>query len=865
MQNLRGGLAGMPGARCSGRTGGYDGGMKTRVESLINDFRFAGRSLGKNAGFTCIVVLTLALGIGAVSSVFSLIDGVLLTPPPYSNPNQIVLIKLTTADGRPSLEGCAGLQWAQWEKEAGSFEAMAGYHWEFDFLCLPDTTEQVNGLVTTPSYFQVVGVQPRLGRAFLASEGYKDPVVIIGNDLWRRLFNSDRHIIGKTIHLSRSDALDIGPRTIVGVMPAGVRFLPSPAQAEYPGYDVNKPIDYWLPAHVDLSNGKHDYYNVVGRLRDHITPAQAQAELGVITGRQSHADKEFEGLTARVEPLQNELNREGSRLLFPLFGAVAMVFLIACGNVAGLVLARGLQRQQEYAIRCALGASRLQIFRQVFVENLLLAFFGGAVAVGFAGATVKGLKVFAGTALPRLDAVRTGWPSLCFCITASAAAAVLVGLVPALRAVQLEPAKGIKGRTSSPGRADRQLLSGLAVLQTALTLALLVGAGLLIRTVMNLGQVRPGYETQNILSMSVTQVRYVQQAAGMKEDKAWVSRFLDFHRRAVSQIARLPGIKSAAWAWGVPLTGNKWVGTINVSHLTTIARSQKDVGISMRSVTPEYFQTVGLPLVEGRGFRAKEAFEWPWPSSATNVAFAAIVNQAMAERYFSGMDPIGKSLRFSFENIHGDAKIVGIVANAHDEALTQRSEPELYFSFWQLPPGTKHLVVRTVSDPALLTRAVQRELRRLDPTVVIQEVKTFARIRKESISSQLFAMRLLTAFSFLAGAVALIGIYGVLSLSVACRRREMAVRIAVGAQRANVLVLVLGQGSKLVGLGVAIGMAGALVMTGLLKAFLFGVTPSDPLTFGVTAILFTVVALVACLIPARRATKVDPIMALRYE
>lgn len=861
----------MSGARCSGRTGGYDSGaalgMRTCVESLISDIRFAGRSLGKNPGFTCIVVLTLALGIGAASSVFSLIDGVLLTPPPYSNPNRIVLIKLASVDGRPSLEGCAGLQWAQWQKEAGSFEAMAGYHWEFDFLCLPDTTEQVNGLVTTPSYFQVVGVQPKLGRAFLASEGYKNPVVIIGNGLWQRRFNSDPRIIGKTIHLSRGDWLDIGPRTIVGVMPPGVRFLPSPTQAEYPGYDVNKPIDYWLPAQVDLSNGKHDYYNVIGRLRDHITPAQAQAELTVITGRQSRADKAFEGLTAHVELLQDELNREGSRLLFPLFGAVAMVFLIACGNVAGLLLARGLQRQQEYAVRCALGASRWQVFRQVFVENLLLAFFGGAVAVGFAAATVKGLKVFAGTALPRLDAVRTGWPSLCFCIMASAAAAVLVGLVPALRAAELDPAKGIKsgGPTSGPGRADRQLLSGLAVLQTALTLALLVGAGLLIRTVMNLAQVRPGYETQNILSMSVTQVRYVQQAAGMKEDKAWASRFLDFHRRAVSQIARLPGIKSAAWAWGVPLTGNKWVGTIKVGHLPTTAPPQQEVGISMRSVTPEYFQTVGLPLVEGRGFRAKEAFEWPWPSSATNVAFAAIVNQAMAERYFPGMDALGKSIRFSFENVHGNAEIVGIVANAHEEALTQRAEPELYFSFWQLPPGTKHLVVRTVSDPALLTRAVQRELRRLDPTVVIQDVKTFEHIRADSLSSQLFAMRLLAAFSFLACAVALIGIYGVLSLSVAYRRREMAVRIAVGAQRANVLLLVLGQGSKLVGLGVAIGIGGALALTGLLKAFLFGVTPTDPLTFGVTAILFTVVALVACLIPARRAAKVDPITALRYE
>lgn len=261
----------------------------------------------------------------------------------------------------------------------------------------------------------------------------------------------------------------------------------------------------------------------------------------------------------------------------------------------------------------------------------------------------------------------------------------------------------------------------------------------------------------------------------------------------------LPGIRSASWAWGVPLTGNKWIGSVSIGQQPAATRLKQQVEVSMRSVTPEYFEAVGLPLVEGRNFRSKEAYDWPWPSWATNVPYAAIVNQAMAERYFAGMNPLGKKLRFSFENVQAEAEVVGVVANSHDEALTLQAQPELYFSFWQLPPGTKHLVVRTISDPARLTASVQQELRRLDPTVVVQNVKPFEQIRRDSIASQLFAMRLLAGFSFLASAVALIGIYGVLSLSVASRQREMAIRIAVGAQRARVLGLVLRQGSKLVG------------------------------------------------------------------
>jgi len=823
--------------------------------------------LRRNPGFTIIAVLTLALGIGATSSVFSLIHGVLLIPPPYSHPERLVLLTPERVDGRSYIQGWSAFQWTQWQKEVRSFEAMAGYHWEFDFLCLSDRIEPVSGLVTTASYFQVTGLRPLLGRMFLASEGYKDPVMIIGHELWQRQFNSDPHIVGKSIHLSRSDWADIGSRTIVGVMPPRVRFLPSPTDAEYPGYDINERVDYWIPAQVDLSNAKQDYYNVVGRLRPGATTAQAQAELKVITGRQARTDRDFEGLSARVDSLQMELNRAGNRLLLPLFGAVALVFLIACGNVAGLLLARGLQRQHEYSIRCALGATRWQIFRHVFAENLLLALFGGGLGAGLAVLMVNVLKVSARAAVTRLDAVTIGWPVLGFCIGSAAAASLLAGIVPALRASRLDTTAALKGggRISSTGFSDRRLLSGLAIVQTALTLGLLIGAGLMIRTVINLAHVHLGYETQNILSMSVTQVRYAQQSTGMKDDKAWVSRFIDFHRRAVSQVAALPGVQNAAWAWGVPLTGNKWVGSMSIDGQPQGLGLAEKLGISMRSVSPEYFDTVGLPLLEGRNFRTKEAFDWPRLSGATNEAFAVLINQAMAERHFSGRNPVGHNLHFSFENVHAEANIIGIVANSHDEALSQQAAPGLYFSFWQLPPGTKHLVVRAVSNPRSVIANVERELRRVDPGVVVQDVKTFEQIRSGSIAPQLFAMRLLTGFSFLASAVAVTGIYGVLSLSVASRRREFAIRAALGAQRRAILSLVIGFGLRIVGIGVVLGMGVALVLMGSFRGLLFGVSPTDLPAFAGAAMLFTGVALVACSIPARRAANANPMAALRDE
>ena len=817
----------------------------------MNDLRFAFRQLLKNPGFTAVAVLTLALGIGATSTVFSLIQGVLLTPPPYPKPERVLLISPARTDGQPYMQGCAAGQWVEWQKATNSFEAVAAYEYGSQFLILPDGSESVRGMFVTPDYFKVIGVKPVLGRGFaqsdLASTGGQETVIVLGDRLWHRRFDGDPNIIGKTVHLTRRQ-----PLTVVGVMPPGVRLLPSRTRATEPNYDVNAQVDFWIPLWPpDLAKPNEAYCNVAGRLRDNATLTQAQAEMTAIAARQAQNTHDFEDITATVQPLTAFLNREGRRLLLPLLGAVTLVFLIACGNVAGLLLARGLRRRQEYAVRCALGARRAQLFRQVFTESALLALAGGALGAGLAFGIVKLLKAIGGSAIPRLDAVSTGGPVF-FCFGAAVLAAALAGFLPALRVSRLDPALSVKGAgpTSSPGRAERRLLGGVAVLQITLTLALLVGAGLLIRTAYNLARVRPGYDTQNVLTMSVT-------IPDMK-------KFSDFHSQVLPRVSALPGAKSVAMGWGLPLTGNKWTGPVEIEKPAETGKLKEKLNLPIRCVTAEYFETLGLRIVAGRGFLPTDA--WDGPAANTNAPFVATINQAMAERFFPNENPVGKKL-IIFSNKDKPAEIVGVVDNARSEALIKEAEPEVYLPFWQFGFGlfVKHLVIRTASDPHLLVAAVERELRAIDPTVAIEHVKTLEEIRRESVAPQSFVMRLLVGFSIVASALVLVGVYSVISLSVGSRSREIAIRMAVGAQRRNVLGLVLREGCKLIVVGLIVGTGVAVALARLLGAFLFGVEPTDPATFVGVAILFTTIALLACYLPARRAAKIDPMEALRYE
>jgi putative ABC transport system permease protein len=538
------------------------------------------------------------------------------------------------------------------------------------------------------------------------------------------------------------------------------------------------------------------------------------------------------------------MNQDGRRVLLPLLGAAALVLLIGCGNAAALLLVRGLQRQQEYAVRSAMGMGRVALLRQVSTESLLLALVGGAFGVGLAFGVVRLFKLIAGHAVPRLDGVTAGWAVLGWGLSAAVLASVFAGAFPALRALRLDPMEVLKnaGPKGTAGIGERRLLRGVTMAQMALTLALLVGAGLLIRTMVNIAKVPSGYNTGHILTMSVTEVR---------SRSTWGS----FHRQALERVASLPGVRYAAFAWGVPLTGNNWPATLEIEGQPPALKESDKTALPLRAATSDYFKLMGVALIGGREFRSTDDEKAPK---------VAIVNQAFADRYFPEENAIGRRFWLNGRDKPG-TEIIGEISNSRSDDLTQQASPEIYLPLWQATAFSKHLVVRTTADPRAVVLLVERELHAIDPTAAIENVKTLEQIRDDSLASRTFAMQLLIGFSLVGSALTLVGVYGVLSLSVASRRRELAIRSALGAKQTDIRKLIFGEGFQLIASGVLAGVALAIVLSRVLRAFLFEVQPSDPATLIVVAALFVGVALLACWVPVRRSARVDPLEALRYE
>jgi putative ABC transport system permease protein len=806
----------------------------------MNDLRFALRQVLKNPGFTILAVFTLALGIGATSTVFSLIQGVLLTPPPYHEPERLALILPKRVDGQSYTRGWPAAQWQEWQRESKTLESIGAYGWTFNYLVLPEGSESIEGMRVTADYFKAAGVGPALGRAFEEADALVEPsnTIIIGHDLWQRRFKGDPKVIGQTLQISRSRVR----HTIIGVMPPDVRFMPSPNVAQEPNYNVDAKVDYWLPARIKPDELKAPVAYIFGRLRPGATMEQAQAELSALVARESQGDKDFAGIVPKVDPLESFANREGRRLLMPVAGAVTLVFLVACANAAGLLLARGLQRQHEYALRAALGARSWQICRPVLAESLLLSLLGGLIGVGFSIWCVDALKAIAGNGIPRLDSVRVGWPLVLFSLAGVAVAGTVAGLLPAWRALGRDPVNDLKAgtRTASVGRTERRLLTGVAAAQVALTLALLVGAGLLIQTVKSLANIRPGYDTQNVLTMSVTTVG---------------TNWLGFHQQAMERVSRLPGVKSAAFVWGVPLTGNKWENAFEIEGRPSSGALKDEINLPTRSVTPDYFDALGLKLTEGRAFRVSDDDKAPR---------VAIINEAAAALYFPGATAVGRKLKFPGNNTNR-LEIVGVLANTRTDALTDEAGPEVYVSFWQMGAFSKHLVVRSLGDPQAVAATVEKELRAIDSTVAVEHIKTLEEIRATSVASRTFAMNLLTGFALAACLLAVVGVYGVISLAAGSRRTEIAIRMAVGAQRGDVMRLMLGDGLRLAAAGVACGIVIAIALAAGLRTYLFGVGATDPWTFGGMALAVLVITVATCWFPARKAASIDPLAAFRAE
>jgi putative ABC transport system permease protein len=815
---------------------------------MLEDVQYALRQARKAPGFAFAAITTLALGIGAAAAMFVLIQGVLLSPPPYANPDRLVFLTQARLDGQPYLQGMTIGQWSDWRSSATTIEPPALYGWRFNFLVLPDGSRSIGGMAVTSGFFKTMGVTPILGREFLPNEagrpgapatatqaarqGVPATAVIIGHALWERQYNRDPNIIGKTLQISRAPV----PLPIVGVMPAGIRFLPDPGASSEPNYDVNAQVDYFLPFEPDETQPRARNWRVVSRLRDGVELAQAQREIAGFTARQVQADPRLEGLTVSIQPVLDVLNREGRSLLLPLFGFVVLVFFVACVNVAGLFVARGLQRHREYAMRAALGASRSRLFRQTLTESVALSMISALVGAGFAFGIVTVFKAIGDRAIPRADNVHIGWPVVVFGFAAGLVAAVVAGVLPALRAASPGHAQALKGVRSSTGRAERRLLASIATVQIVLTVTLLTGAALLIRTSIKLASVSPGYAIDHIMAATVTTVTS--------------NSFLPFHTQVLSRVAALPGVSHAAFAWGVPLTGNKWPGNLEFVGRPDLGQ----VSFPLRSVTADYFALMDIPIVAGRAFTDNDKNDAP---------LVAIVNQSLANRYLSA-DPLGRQLQFPGEKPR-QLTIVGVVADTRTDALSQAPAPEVYLPFWQNGAFSKHLVVRSQSDLAGLFALVRREVQSVDATASVERATTMEQIRRESLAPPTFAMRLLVGFSIVATGLALVGIYGVLSLSVGSRLKEIAVRKAIGAQEHDILRSVLSEGGRMILAGVLVGAVAAAAIGRALETLLFDVPATDAISIGTAAVGFGVIALVACLLPALRAARADLVSALHQE
>lgn len=804
--------------------------------SAFLTIRQALRRLLRNPGPALLAMLLLSLGIASTTAVFGLVSGVLLTPPPYENPEELVIVSTVSTENRDQagLFGWPAQTWEEWLADTDSFAAIAGYRWVFNFLISNEGSEPLEGMLISDDYFSVVGIEPELGRAFLEWDSEFSDEIIIGHDLWVRRFESDPDIIGSRINM-------FGGRTVVGVMPPNVRFLPSPGVAAEPNYDLHAKVDFWYPIPQEMRG--QPAWNVIGRLNPGVTGAEAEAEAALRLARFAETVPDIEGLAARLDPLMSILNAEAEQLLLPLLAAAALVLLIACGNATALLLIRGLKRQHEFGLRSAIGAGRRRMFNLVLAESGLLAIASGAIGVVLAVALVRLFQAASGNAIPRLDDVTIGWPVFAFGFIAALIACLAAGLTPAIRAARLNPADSLRlgGAKSSDGQAQRRLLSTVIIAQTALTLALLVGAGLLIRTMANLDALQPGYDTRNLLTMSVT-------AIGGED-------YIAFHEQAIDRVTSLPGVEAAAFAWGVPLTGNSWPGRIEVQDFNPPNPNDGFVSLPLRSVTSGYFNMLNQPVLVGRDFRS---------SDRQGAPQVAVVNETFVERYIAGGNAIGKRI-WTNGRENPPTEIVGIISDSRTNDLTAAPEPEVYLPLYQRSANSKHLVIRSALPPESLAGSVRLALQDLLPTVAIESVKTLESIRGDSLANRTFAMQLLTGFAVIACALTLGGVYSVLSLSVATRRQEIAIRSTVGAERGRILQLVLNQGMRLIIIGTGAGVIVSVALARVLQTWLYGVAAMDFVTVLGAVSLFAIFAAIACWVPAYRASTIEPVEALRSE
>lgn len=810
---------------------------------MLQDLRYALRSLGKNLMLTVVIVASLAIGIGANSAIFSVVDALLLRPLPYPHADRLVAVWLHSPALGIFRDWPSPGEYIDVQNENHSFEQMALAQSRTFVLTGREQPEQIFGMRTQSSLLEMLGAKPLLGRLLLPEEDKpgKPDVAILSERVWRRLFDADPRILGRTIVLNGN------PFTVVGVLQNGFVLTSEVMPSETPmdKMDIFAP----LPLAANAVNNRGDEnYNIVARLKPGVSIQNAQADIEVIASRIREKDKRDASFGMHVVGLQEQVVGDVRRALLVLLGSVGLVLLIASANVANLLLTRAARREKEVAIRIALGAGWQRLARQLFTESVLLGLLGGAAGLVVARLSIYAVRAMNPGNIPRLEDITINGAVLAFTLGVSLATGILFGVAPLWRAIKVDLNSSLKAGGRS-GQSDGglhlrrfSLRRLLVVSELIVSLVLLIGAGLLVRSFVRLQNVQPGFTTDRVLTMEVA-------ATGPKyrEDKPVVNFYKEFE----SRVARLPGVVAEGVVSALPLTGEVGWGQIHVEGYAPPPGQELQVDIRIAST--DYFRTMEVPLRKGRFFNEDDTADKPQ---------VVIIDEKFAQRFWPGSDPIGKHLWFDPKK---PITIVGVVGVVRQYGLETEGKIATYFPQQQQPDNRTFLVVRTSSDPAGLASAVVSEIHAVDPDVVVYGIKTMQERLYDSLARQRFSSTMLGAFALFALVLAAIGLYGVMSHLVTQGTHDIGVLVALGARPGNIIGLVVRQGMQLTGIGIVLGLAGAVALTRVMTSLLFGVSSTDALTFAAVPTILAAVAFAATVIPAWRATRVDPMVALREE